>query len=202
MSNYGNPNANKNGVQSSPASSGQSPYMGYQQNAYQTGPNQSAIRRIECRRLSGNQNSNRIRIRTRATVRTVSGAAETTAGIPRECSEPICTGRTQAPYQGQYGQGYVQNQTPGGQNVPNPGSGYAPYRTQQPYAAQPQGYAPRQTGPQPYAGMQSGPQPTYPGGQPGYAGPGPHAAGGMGTRAGCLSRARNVNAPYRARFRN
>ena len=184
MSNYGNPNANKNGVQSSPASSGQSPYMGYQQNAYQTGPNQSAYQPGQnAGGYQVNQNSNPYQNPYQGYRQNpYQGAAQNPRqGYAGNAQNPYAQAGNQAPYQGQYGQGYVQNQTPGGQNVPNPGSGYAPYRTQQPYAAQPQGYAPRQTGPQPYAGMQRGSR--------GIQYPRAACSRGMGTRAACLSRA-------------
>ena len=200
MSNYGNPNANKNGVQSSPASSGQSPYMGYQQNAYQTGPNQSAYQPGQnAGGYQVNQNSNPYQNPYQGYRQNpYQGAAQNPRqGYAGNAQNPYAQAGNQAPYQGQYGQGYVQNQTPGGQNVPNPGSGYAPYRTQQPYAAQPQGYAPRQTGPQPYAGMQSGPQPTYPGGQPGYTVPQGGMQQGYGYQGGMPQPGYGtMNAPY------
>ena len=190
MSNYGNPNGNRNSSQSAPASSGQSPYMGYQQNAYQTGPNQSPYRNgSNAGNYPVNQNSTPYQ-------NPYQGYNQNPYQAAGQNQPQGYTGNTQNPYARPGQVPYVQGQYV--QSTPTAGGNYVPYGNQQPYTGAQPGYASGPNGPQVnYPGMQTGPQGGYPGSQPGYFGPQGGMQQGYGYQGGMAQPGYGTaNGPY------
>ena len=190
MSNYGNPNGNRNSSQSAPASSGQSPYMGYQQNAYQTGPNQSPYRNgSNAGNYPVNQNSTPYQ-------NPYQGYNQNPYQAAGQNQPQGYTGNAQNPYARPGQVPYVQGQYV--QSTPTAGGNYVPYGNQQPYTGAQPGYASGPNGPQVnYPGMQTGPQGGYPGSQPGYFGPQGGMQQGYGYQGGMAQPGYGTaNGPY------